>query len=72
MPEPEPDWAEDARYPALDASTAGGWKRMPAFDPVKRTLVTAILVAVIVSEQIAGARRRARGEPSPLERLEAG
>jgi low temperature requirement protein LtrA len=30
-----------------------------------------VLVAVIASEQIAGARRRARGEPAPLERLEA-
>jgi hypothetical protein len=30
-----------------------------------------VLVTVIASEQIAGARRRARGEPAPLERLEA-
>ncbi|HEX4691367.1 MAG TPA: low temperature requirement protein A [Solirubrobacteraceae bacterium] len=29
-----------------------------------------VLVAVIASEQIAAARRRARGEPTPLERLE--
>jgi low temperature requirement protein LtrA len=42
-----------------------------AFAPalVLATLVTAILVAVIVSEQVATARRRARGEPSPLEQL---
>jgi low temperature requirement protein LtrA len=38
---------------------------------VLATLVTAILVAVIASEQVAAHRRRARGEPSPLERLEA-
>jgi low temperature requirement protein LtrA len=36
---------------------------------VLATLVTAILVAVIAAEQVAGARRRRRGEPSPLERL---
>jgi uncharacterized protein (DUF2062 family) len=30
-----------------------------------------VLVAVIASEQIAAAGRRARGEPTPLERLEA-
>ncbi len=34
-------------------------------------LVVAILVAVIGAEQVAAARRRARGEPSPLERLDA-
>jgi hypothetical protein len=28
-----------------------------------------VLVAVIVGDQIAGARRRQRGEPSPLERV---
>ena len=33
------------------------------------TVVLAILVALIVWEQVAGARRRARGEPSPIERL---
>ena len=32
--------------------------------------VLAILVAVIAAEVVAGARRRARGEPSPLEALE--
>ena len=36
------------------------------------TLVTAILIAVIAAEQVAGARRRARGEPTPIEALEAG
>jgi low temperature requirement protein LtrA len=42
-----------------------------AFAPalVLSSLVTAILVAVITAEQVAGARRRRRGEPSPLERL---
>lgn len=34
------------------------------------SLVLAVVVAVIVSEHIAAARRAARGEPSPLERLE--
>jgi low temperature requirement protein LtrA len=44
-----------------------------AFAPalVVVTLVVAILAAVIASEEIAGARRRARGEPSALERLDA-
>ena len=39
---------------------------------VLATLVAAILVAVIAAEQVAGARRRRRGEPSPLERLAQG
>ncbi len=34
-------------------------------------LLVAVLIAVIASEHIATARRAARGEPSPLERLEA-
>jgi hypothetical protein len=34
-------------------------------------LVTAVLIAVIVAERVAALRRRARGEPSPLERLQA-
>jgi hypothetical protein len=33
-------------------------------------LVVAVLVVVIGAEQLAAARRSARGEPSPLERLE--
>jgi low temperature requirement protein LtrA len=33
-------------------------------------LLLAVLVAVIASEVLSGHRRRARGEPSPLERLE--
>jgi hypothetical protein len=33
-------------------------------------LLVAVLVGVIVAERIAEARRRARGEPSPRERLE--
>jgi low temperature requirement protein LtrA len=43
-----------------------------AFAPaiVVEALVVAVLVGVIASEQVAEARRRARGEPSPLERLE--
>jgi low temperature requirement protein LtrA len=35
------------------------------------SLVLAAVVAVIVSEHVAAVRRTARGEPSPLERLEA-
>jgi low temperature requirement protein LtrA len=35
------------------------------------SLVLAVVVAVIVSEHVAAVRRTARGEPSPLERLEA-
>ena len=44
-----------------------------AFVPglVVSALVVAVLVAVIVAETVASARRTARGEPSPLERLEA-
>jgi hypothetical protein len=44
-----------------------------AFAPalVVAALVVGVLVAVIASEQLAAARRSARGEPSPLERLEA-
>jgi low temperature requirement protein LtrA len=38
---------------------------------VVAALLIAVLVAVIGSEYVAAARRRARGEPSPLERLEA-
>ena len=34
-------------------------------------IVLAIVVAVIVSEEVAAAGRRRRGEPSPLEALEA-
>src|SRR5215207_1551330 len=37
---------------------------------VVAALLIAVLVAVIVSEYVAAARRSARGEPSPLERLE--
>jgi low temperature requirement protein LtrA len=43
---------------------------MPAL--VLAVIVTGILIAVIAAEQVAAARRRARGEPSPLDRLEAG
>jgi len=35
------------------------------------SLVLAVVVAVIVSEHVAAVRRTARGEPSPLEQLEA-
>ena len=36
---------------------------------VVAALLFGVLVAVIVGDQIAGAQRRRRGEPSPLERL---
>ena len=38
---------------------------------VLSALLVAVLVGVIVAERIAEARRRARGEPSPRERLES-
>ena len=38
---------------------------------VLAALLNVVLAAVIVSEQVAGVRRRSRGEPAPLERLEA-
>jgi low temperature requirement protein LtrA len=38
---------------------------------VLAALLVAVLAAVLVSEQVAATRRSARGEPSPLERLEA-
>ena len=38
---------------------------------VVAALLIAVLIAVIVSEYVSAARRSARGEPSPLERLEA-
>jgi low temperature requirement protein LtrA len=38
---------------------------------VVAALVVAVLIAVLGSEQLAARRRRARGEPSPLERLDA-
>ena len=37
---------------------------------VVSALVVAVLVVVIAAEQVAGARRQRRGEPSALERLE--
>jgi low temperature requirement protein LtrA len=44
-----------------------------AFAPalVLATLLVVVLVSVIVAERVAAARSAARGEPSPLERLEA-
>jgi low temperature requirement protein LtrA len=38
---------------------------------VVAALLFGVLVAVIVADHVAGARRRRRGEPSPLERVEA-
>lgn len=45
------------------------WAVAPAL--VVTALVVAVLVGVIGTEQISAARRRARREPAPLERLEA-
>jgi low temperature requirement protein LtrA len=44
-----------------------------AFAPalVLAALLVVVLVAVIASERVAAARRTARGEPTPMERLEA-
>jgi low temperature requirement protein LtrA len=55
---------------AVACGAVGG---VGAFAPalVPAALLVAVLVAVIASEQLAAARRAARGEPSPLERLEA-
>jgi low temperature requirement protein LtrA len=57
-------------FGALACLVAGG---MGMFVPalVLAGLLITVLVAVIGSEYVAAARRRARGEPSPLERLEA-
>ncbi len=54
---------------ALACMAVGG---IGVFAPalVVGALLVAVLVAVIASEQLAAARRRARGELSPLERLE--
>lgn len=55
---------------ALACAAAGG---IGAFVPalVVAGLLVAVLVGVIAAEHLAAARRTARGEPSPLERLEA-
>ena len=45
----------------------GAW--LPAL--ATTSLISALLVAVIVSDRVTAARRRARGEPSPLEAFEA-
>jgi hypothetical protein len=39
---------------------------------VVAALLVGVLAAVIASEQVANRRRAGRGDPSPLERLEAG
>jgi len=55
---------------ALACVAVGG---LGSFAPalVLAALLVAVLVTVIGAEHLAAARRRARGEPSPLERLEA-
>jgi low temperature requirement protein LtrA len=55
---------------ALACVAIGG---LGAFAPalILAALLVAVLVTVIASEHITAARRRARGEPSPLERLDA-
>jgi hypothetical protein len=49
----------------LLAGAAGGFA--PGW--VLQALTVLILAAVIAAERVAGQRRAARGEPSPLERL---
>ncbi|MBA2256510.1 MAG: low temperature requirement protein A [Thermoleophilaceae bacterium] len=55
---------------ALACLTVGA---VGAFAPavVLAALLVAVLAGVIAWEQVATTRRRARGEPSPMERLEA-
>jgi low temperature requirement protein LtrA len=54
---------------ALACAAVGGVGTVaPAL--VVQALLVAVLVGVIGAEHLAAARRRARGEPSPLERLE--
>jgi low temperature requirement protein LtrA len=55
---------------AVACAATGG---IGAFAPalVVAALLLAILIAVIVSERISGRRRARRGEPAPLERLDA-
>jgi low temperature requirement protein LtrA len=55
---------------ALACVAVGG---VAVFAPalVPAALLVTVLVAVIVAEHVAAARRGARGEPSPLDRLEA-
>ena len=54
---------------AVDWRLAGAVGRaLPAL--AGAALLVAVLAGVIGVEQLAAARRRARGEPSPLERLD--
>jgi low temperature requirement protein LtrA len=57
------------RLAAALACLAAGFLGAVAPALAVAAIVVAILVAVIVAEVVTGARRRARGEPSPLERL---
>jgi low temperature requirement protein LtrA len=57
-------------FGALACLVAGGMGMFVSALVLAGLLIT-VLVAVIGSEYVAAARRRARGEPSPLERLEA-
>lgn len=50
-------------------AVAGAGAALPAL--AVAALVTAVLVALIAAEAVAGRRLRARGEPTPLEALEA-
>jgi low temperature requirement protein LtrA len=61
-------WRRTAGALACVAAGAIG-AATPALVPA--ALAVGALVAVIAAEQVAGARRRARGEPSPIEALEA-
>jgi low temperature requirement protein LtrA len=59
------------RLVALAAVLAAGVLGLVLPALATATIVLAVLVALIVSETLAGQRRRRRGEPTPLQRLEA-
>jgi low temperature requirement protein LtrA len=68
-------WPARSRSSAWPAPRRVCWRaRLARFAPgwVLQALTVAILAAVIAAERIAGRRRAARGEPSPLELLDAG
>jgi low temperature requirement protein LtrA len=62
-------WSAKRNTGALACLAAGGIGAFAAAWVVL-ALTVAILAAVITAERISGARRRARGEPAPHERLE--
>ena len=61
--------ASGKRLAGMFACIAVGLVGLAVSALVVATLLVVVLAVVIGSEQIAGRRRRLRGEPSPLERL---